>query len=118
MARLTLVAEPFPDWEASVQRAAARDLTDALALTAPRSCSVRYLAAADSALPPFGSARVFAEHLPLRTSMLPVLWQSRATARPLDGEFAHALTPMLPLRARTEDDGSQSTVTVPHTLAW
>lgn len=30
----------------------------------------------------------------------------------------HALTPLAPLRSREDYDGSQTTVTVPHTLAW
>lgn len=118
MARLTVVAEPFPDWEAPVQRLAARDLAVALSANAPRSCSVRYLAASDSELPVFPSARISAEQLPLRKNLLPMLWQSRATARPLDGELFHALTPMVPLRARAEDFGTQSTITIPHLLQW
>ena len=118
MARLTVVAEPFPDWEAPVQRLAARDLTVALSAHAPRSCSVRYLSASDSPLPEFPSARIATEQLPLRKNLLPMLWQSRATARPLDGELFHALTPMVPLRARAEDFGTQSTITIPHMLQW
>ena len=54
----------------------------------------------------------------MNTGALPILWRTGATARPLDGEFVHSNTPMIPLRARTEDDGSQTSVYVPHTLAW
>ncbi|WP_232299841.1 mannosyltransferase [Leucobacter komagatae] len=58
------------------------------------------------------------EQLPMGANALPILWQSGTTARPLDGEMTHAITPMIPLRARPEDDGTQSTVSVPHALAW
>jgi hypothetical protein len=56
--------------------------------------------------------------VPINTGSLPLLWRTGATARPLDGEFVHSNTPMVPLRSRTEDDGSQTSVVVPHTLAW
>lgn len=118
MAMLTLIAEPFPDWEAQVHAAAARDLAKAVAATAPRSCSARYLVARGSEKPAFDSPVIRVEHLPMRAAMLPYVWQSGTTARPLDGEFVHALTPMLPLRSRGEDDGSQTSVTIPHSLAW
>lgn len=118
MATLTLIAEPFPDWEAPAHAAAARDLTNAVAATAPRSCSARYLMARGSAQPAFASPVIRVDQLPMRAAMLPYVWQSGTTARPLDGEFVHALTPMLPLRSRGEDDGSQTSVTIPHSLAW
>lgn len=56
--------------------------------------------------------------MPLNTGALPLFWRNGATARPLDGEFVHSNTPMVPLRSRTEDDGSQTSVLIPHTLAW
>ncbi|MBP1326102.1 glycosyltransferase involved in cell wall biosynthesis [Leucobacter exalbidus] len=118
MASLTLIAEPFPDWEAQVQQAAARDLVVALGAMAPRSCSARFLIAKGSPEIPFASAKIQTEQLPLRASLLPLLWQSGTTSRPLDGEFVHSLTPMLPIRARDEDDGSQTSVTIPHSIAW
>lgn len=118
MATLSLIAEPFPDWEAPLHYAAARDLTQALADTAPRSCSARFLVARGTETHPFASPKVAIEQLPMRASSLPLLWQTNATARPLDGEMTHAITPLMPLRSRNEDDGTQSTVTVPHTLAW
>lgn len=118
MASLTLIAEPFPDWEAQVNQAAARDLMQALGAMAPRSCSARFLVAKGSLDTEFSSAKIQTEHLPLRATSLPLLWQSGMTARPLDGEFVHALTPLLPLRARGEDDGSQTSVTIPHAIAW
>lgn len=118
MATLTLIAEPFPDWEAEVHSAAARDLANAVAATAPRSCAARFIVARGSATPEFESPLIRVEHLPIRASMLPLVWQSGTTARPLDGEFVHALTPMVPLRSRGEDDGSQTSVTIPHSIAW
>lgn len=117
MTTLTLVAEPFPDWEAPVQAAAARALADALAETAPRGCSVRVLVARDSEAPVFDSPRIAVEQVPMPLGSLPFLWQATATARPLDGEMTHAVSPMMPLRSRRED-GSQATITVPHGLAW
>lgn len=54
----------------------------------------------------------------MNTGSLPILWRNGATARPLDGEFVHSNTPMVPLRSRVEDDGSQASVYIPHTLAW
>lgn len=54
----------------------------------------------------------------MNAGSLPLLWRTGATARPLDGELVHAGTPLVPLRSRTEDDGSQTSVVVPHTLAW
>lgn len=118
MATLTLIAEPFPDWEAEIQAAAARDLTKAVAATAPRSCSARFLVGRGSPAPEFESPLIRIERLPMRASLLPLVWQSGTTARPLDGEFVHALTPMMPLRSRGEDDGSQTSVTIPHSIAW
>ncbi|PRI10190.1 glycosyltransferase [Leucobacter massiliensis] len=118
MATLTLIAEPFPDWESEIQRAAARDLARAVAATAPRGCAARFLVGRGSAAPEFESPLVRIERLPMRASLLPLVWQSGTTARPLDGEFVHALTPMMPLRSRGDDDGSQSSVTIPHAIAW
>ncbi len=118
MATLTLIGEPLPEFEARAQAAASRCLTEALADTAPRGCSSRLIVARDSTPPALASARASVEAVPMNASSLPLLWRTGATARPLDGEFVHANTPMIPLRARTEDDGSQSTVFVPHTLAW
>ncbi len=118
MATLTLIGEPFPDYEARAQSSASRSLTEALAETAPRGCSSRLLVARDATPPSFGSARASVEAVPMNTGALPILWRSGATARPLDGEFVHANTPMVPLRSRAEDDGSQTSVYIPHTLAW
>ncbi|MBK0421650.1 mannosyltransferase [Leucobacter sp. CSA2] len=118
MATLTLIAEPFPDWEAAVHSAACRDLAEAVAQSAPRSCSVRYLVARGTEAPAFQSPVLDVESLPLRAGMLPIVWQSGATARPLDGEFVHATTPMIPLRSRGEDDGSQTSVMIPNSIAW
>ena len=118
MASLTLIAEPFPDWESQVQQAAAHDLVKAIGATAPRSCSARFLIAKGSPELETPSAKIQTDHLPLRAGLLPLLWQSGTTARPLDGEFVHSLTPMLPLRTRGEDDGSQTSVTIPHSIAW
>lgn len=118
MTTLTLIAEPFPDWEAEVQVAAARDLLNAICETAPRSCSAKYLIAKGTAEPHFASPKIQVEQLPMKASILPLLWQTGATARPLDGEFVHALTPLLPLRGRSADDASQTSVTVPHMLAF
>ncbi len=118
LATLTLIADPFPDFESEVHAAAARDLVQAVAETAPRSCSARFLLSRGSEMPEFSSARLTSELLPLRASMLPLVWQNGTTARPLDGEFVHALTPMMPLRSRGDDDGSQTSVTIPHSIAW
>ncbi len=118
MATLTLIGEPFPDHEARAQASASRSLTEALADTAPRGCSSRLLVARDAKFPSFGSARASVEAVPMNTGSLPILWRTGATARPLDGEFVHSNTPMVPLRSRTEDDGSQTSVYIPHTLAW
>ena len=118
MATLTLIAEPFPDWEAQVHAVAARDLAQAIADTAPRSCSARFLLAKGSADPGLTSALIRTEYLPFRANMLPLMWQNGTTARPLDGEFVHALTPLVPLRSRGEDDGSQTSVTITHSIAW
>lgn len=118
MATLTLIAEPFPDWEAPVHAVAARDLTEALAVTAPRSCSTRYLMAKGSTDPHFTSPLIRSEYLPFRSTMLPLLWQNGATARPLDGEFVHSITPMVPLRSHGDDDGTQTSVTITHSIAW
>ena len=118
MTTLTVLGEPFPDWESELQRAAAADLLAALASTAPRACSTRLLVAKGKPQPRFASPKAQVDSLPLAAGMLPVLWQSGASARPLDGELVHALTPMMPLRSRPADDGTQTSVTVPHTLAW
>ncbi|XPP27406.1 MAG: mannosyltransferase [Leucobacter sp.] len=118
MATLTLIGEPFPDADAPAHAAAVRDLTRAVAETAPRGCSARLLVARDRTAPEFDSAIAQVESLPMRAGALPRLWRTGATARPLDGEFVHASTPLVPLRSRREDDGSQTSVLVPHALAW
>ena len=118
MATLSLIAEPFPDWEAAAHFAAAADLAVAIADTAPRSCGARFLTARGTEAPEFSSPKITVEQLPMRASALPLIWQSHATARPLDGEMTHAITPMMPLRPHAEDDGTQTSVTVPHALAW
>lgn len=117
MATLSMIAEPFPDWEAPAHFAAARDLAQAISDTAPRGCSLRFLIGRGTTPPEFNSPRVAVEQLPMNAGALPLFWQSGATARPLDGEMTHAVSPMMPLRSRNEDDGTQSTLTVPHTLA-
>lgn len=118
MTSLTLIAEPFPDWEVQIQQAAAQDLVSAIGATAPRSCSARFLIAKGSPELQSKSAKIQTEELPMRASLLPLLWQSGTTARPLDGEFVHSMTPLMPLRSRGEDDGTQTSVTISHTLAW
>lgn len=118
MATLTLIGEPFPDAEAAAHAEAARQLARAVADTAPRGCSARLLVAADRPVPRFDSARASVERLPLGSSVLPTLWRAGVTARPLDGEMVHATTPLAALRAHGEDDGSQSSVMVPHALGW
>lgn len=117
MATLSMIAEPFPDWEAPAHFAAAQDLAQAISDTAPRGCSLRFLIGRGRTPPVFPSPRVAVEQLPMHAGALPLFWQSGATARPLDGEMTHAISPMMPLRSRNEDDGTQSTLTVPHTLA-
>ncbi|WP_336659082.1 mannosyltransferase [Leucobacter sp. USHLN153] len=118
MATLTLIADPFPDFEATSHAAATRDLAEAVAQTAPRGCSARLLMSRGSTVPEVTTPRLSTEVLPLRANMLPLVWQNGATARPLDGELVHALTPMIPLRSRGEDDGSQTSVMIPHSIAW
>jgi len=118
VATLTLIGEPFPDREAAAHAEATVELTRAVALAAPRGCSARLLVAADRPAPVFDTPRAVTERLPLNASILPMLWRTGVTARPLDGEFVHASTPLVALRARGEDDGSQSSVMVPHALGW
>ncbi|GAA1780446.1 glycosyltransferase [Leucobacter iarius] len=118
MATLTLIGEPFPGWDSALQAAAAQDLTEAVAVAAPRGCSARLLIAKGTEAPVLESPRARVETLPLKAGMLPVLWQSGASARPLDGEFVHALTPMVPLRSRDDGDGTQTSVAIPHGIAW
>ena len=107
MATLTLIGEPFADHEAETHAEVARELTRAVALAAPRGCSSRLLIAAERGVPTFDTARARVERLPMRASALPWLWRTGFTARPLDGEFVHALTPLVPLRSRTEGGASQ-----------
>lgn len=118
MATLTLIGEPFADGEAAAHAEAARELTLAVAIAAPRGCSSRLLVSIDREAPAFETARARTERLPLKAAALPLLWRTGVTARPLDGEFVHSLTPLVPLRGRSEDDGSQTSVMVPHALGW
>lgn len=118
MATLTLIAEPFADLDAAAHAEAALDLTEAVAFTAPRGCSARLLVAADRDTPEFATARARTERLPLTANALPLLWRTGMSARPLDGELVHALTPLAALRSRVDDDGSQTSVMVPHALGW
>lgn len=118
MVALTIIADSFPNWESALHEAAARDLTRAVAATAPRSCSARFVRAKDTPDPKFASPRISTVEVPTSKRMLPILWQSGAAARPLDGEFVHAMTPLAPLRSHTEDLGSQSSVLVPNDISW
>lgn len=118
MVALTVIADSFPCWEAPLHEAAARDLTQAIADTAPRSCSARYVLAKDSEDPGFTSPLIRTVSVPASKKLLPILWQAGVAARPLDGEFVHAMTPLVPLRARTSVEDSQSTVLVPHDISW
>lgn len=118
MVALTIVADSFPGWEAPLHEAAARDLTRAVAATAPRSCSARYVLAKDSVDPKFTSPLIRTVQVPTTKKMLPILWQAGAAARPLDGEFVHAMTPLAPLRSNADEVGSQSSVLVPNDVSW
>lgn len=118
MAQLSVIGEPFADFDAALHRCAARDLADAVGITAPRGFSGRLLIANDSPVPHLESPRASVELIAAPAASLPRLWRSSLTARPLDGEFVHAVTPLAALRAHNEYDGSQNTVMVPHTLAW
>lgn len=116
MATLTLIGEPFPDSEATANAAAVHDLAVALADSTPRGCGVELLLGRNTADPTLDHPKLSTHHLQLPASALPVVWQTGAAARPFDGALLHALSPMAPLRSR--DDASQSTITVPHSLAW
>lgn len=118
MTTLSFIAEPYPDWEAPLHRAAARDLARALAEMAPRTCAERVLIARDSEEIEVTNPRMRVERIGLRAARLPLAWQAGTTARPLDGELVHSITPLAPLRRRNADDGSQTTVLVPHLLPW
>lgn len=118
MAVLNIIGDTLPAWESAAHRAATRDLGLAVAETAPRGCSAALLFAHDTEPIEVDHPKLSVQNVMLKASMLPVVWHSSQAARPLDGEFMHALTPLAPLRSRDEYDGSQSTVTVPHTLAW
>lgn len=118
MSTLKVIGEFFQSWETAAHRAAARDLTHALAEVAPRGYGASMLVASDTKAPELDSPKAQVDKMPLRSSILPMLWQTSAAARPLDGDFVHSLTPLIPLRSHAEDDGTQTTVTVPHTLAW
>lgn len=118
MATLTLIGEPFPDADAGPARAAIVELTRAVAATAPRGCGARLLVSRDNPAPDFDNLLIEVGTIPINASVLPRIWQGGATARPLDGELVHAMTPLVPLRSRSIDDGSQTSVFVPHALGW
>lgn len=118
MSTLNVIGEFLEGWENEGQRASARELTVALAETAPRGCASAMLIASNADAPAIDHPKARVEVMPLHGSMLPLIWRGAAAARPLDGEFVHALSPLVPLRHRDEDDGSQTTVTITNTLAW
>ena len=118
MSTLNVIGEFLENWEQPGLRAAARELTQALAETAPRGCSSALLIASNTNVPEVDHPRASVDIIPLHTNVLPLLWLGASAARPLDGELVHALSPLLPLRKRTEDDGSQTSVTVMNMLAW
>lgn len=113
-----MIGEFLPNWEQASLRAAARDLTVALAETAPRGYGSSLLIASNTEAPSIEHPKARIDTMPLMSGMVPVLWASSTAARPLDGEFVHSLSPLAPLRTRDEDDGSQASITLPHTLAW
>ncbi|MDO4241059.1 MAG: mannosyltransferase [Microbacteriaceae bacterium] len=114
MAIINLIGALPADRDHAANTAALQDLAVALAETAPRDCSVRYLVPRDVAAPEFDNPLVSVEQFTLAENALGLLWQSGALARTLDGELLHSLTPLAPIRARKQADGSQATVTVPH----
>ena len=118
MSTLNVIGEFLENWEQPGLRAAARDLTQALAETAPRGCASALLIASNTNVPEIEHPRASVDIIPLHTTVLPFLWLGASAARPLDGEFVHSISPLVPLRKRTEDDGSQTSVTVLNTLAW
>lgn len=118
MSTLNIIGEFLNNWESQVNFAVARELTIALAETAPRGHASALLIATDTLAPTISHVKANVAKIPLRSNMLPLMWRSNQAARPLDGEFLHALSPLAPLRTRDEDDGSQSSVMIPHSLAW
>lgn len=118
MSTLNVIGEFLESWEQDGLRASARELTIALAETAPRGCASALLIAGNSDAPTIDHPKARVEIMPLHTMMIPYIWRGGASARPLDGEFVHALSALVPLRRRDEDDGSQTSVTISNTLAW
>ena len=118
MSTLNVIGEFLDSWEQDGLRASARELTVALAETAPRGCASALLIANNTEVPELTHSKTRVEVMPLHTSMIPFIWRGGPSARPLDGEFVHSLSPLVPLRRRAEADGSQTSVTVSNTLPW
>lgn len=118
MVVFSLIGETLTDFEHRENTALLRTLTSAIGAVSPKGCSLRVILAKGRELPIYDDPRISAVPIPLRAGSLPLLWQNGASARPLDGELMHSVTPLAPLRARNEEDGSQTTVTVPHMLPW
>lgn len=115
MAVINLIGETFADYDHAANAAALRDLTAALARTAPRACAVRVLLPQHVELNLPRNPRISTAQIPLPANMLGLLWHTNTAARPLDGEMLHAQTPLVPLRPlQKRETGTQVTVGVPH----
>lgn len=119
MAIINLVGDTFNDVDHAANTAALRDLTAALARTAPRACAVRVLLPKDTADFHTPNPRVSTVQIPLPAKMLPSIWQLGAAVKPIDGQMVHAFSPLTPLKAaQRRFEGSQITVSVPHLSAF
>jgi hypothetical protein len=133
VAILSLIGETLGDFEHELNAAATRALSAALGQVAPKGCSLRVIVSKRTAskktdsrnhsdqgtnLMHFDNPRIAVETLSMPARALPIMWQNGAAARPLDGAMMHATTPLAPLRSRLGDDGTQTTVTIPHMLPW
>lgn len=115
MAVINLIGDTFADLDHAANAAALRDLTAALAHTAPRACAVRVLVPQHTELDLPRNPRISTAQIPLPASALGLLWHTNTAARPLDGEMLHSHTPLVPLRPlQKREPGTQVTVGVPH----
>ena len=117
MTQLSLVGEVVPDREGEFHRAVLRHLTQALAEVAPKGCSVEVIVGRGSEAPDLSNPRLSVRYASPNSTMLPTLWRAGMVGS-LSGLIIHAPTPLAPLRVSVEEDGSQSTVAIPHLLPF
>ncbi len=113
MAVINIISAVPDDASQHANRAAVRELTEALAKTAPRACAVRIITPRNTEIKTSRNPRISQGSLPLSEKILTGMWGLGVGTKMLASEFTHGLTPVIPLhRAAKSSPDTQNTVSV------